>query len=307
MRVEELLHDDSGPDPVAVARVLAGRDRLRVRWRREIVASPGGVGVVVASNGAPRIAVCEPGRVIGVGPDGGLKGRFTVPPEAGVVTHGDFDGNGRPELVGFRPGGDRLVIIDAAAGRHRLVEAPATVMDMAVVPAQSDGEGDRLALATLEGLYVGAVDGDPPILVGAAGRRTGAAAPGEGGVVVALDEDRNLEWYGPDGNTTATTRGPTDGWTLIADRRTDGAGVLPPDTVATATGSILGPEDRAVAVAGPSGQLVVVEIATGRAVFRARWPGVTALAAWDLDGDGVDELLVASDGALTVLEALPSD
>jgi hypothetical protein len=49
----------------------------------------------------------------------------------------------------------------------------------------------------------------------------------------------------------------------------------------------------------------VVDIETGRVVFRARWPEVVALAATDLDGDGHDELLVASGRDLTVLERAP--
>jgi len=87
----------------------------------------------------------------------------------------------------------------------------------------------------------------------------------------------------------------------VADRESDGVGVLPAGEIVAATGSFSGTGRREVAVAGLSDQLVVVDIETGRAVFRARWPGVVALAARDLDGDGHDELLVASGRALTVL------
>jgi thiol-disulfide isomerase/thioredoxin len=303
-RVGALLDDDSSGDAVTVARVLSGKGRLRVRWTRTLPARAGGLGVVVTSDGEPGIAVSEPGRVSRIGVDGRTLGRFTVPPEAGRLVQGDFDGNGRPELVGFRTGGERLVLIDAAAGRHRLINAPATIMDAAVIRDPAEGSGARLALATLDGLFVIDVDGDAPTRVGSAGRRTGVAAA-SGERVVALDQERRLGWYDREGRTTGHVRGPADGWTLVADHEGDGVGVLPAGDVAAATGSFLGTGRRELAVAGPSDQLVVVDIETGEALFRARWPGVTALAAWDLDGNGHDELLVASGSALTVLAGVP--
>jgi len=303
-RVESLLDESSSGDAVTVARVLSGEGRLQVRWSRELTARPGGLGVVVASDGDLRIAVSEPGRVSGIGVDGRTLGKFTVPPEAGRLVQGDFDGNGRPELVGFRPGGERLVLIDAAAGRHRLIDAPATVMDVAVIHGTGEGSTSRLALATLDGLYRIDVDGDAPTRVGPAGRRTGVAAPSGRGVV-ALDQDRNVAWYDEQGKITGRSRGPADGWTLVADGESDGVGVLPAGEVAAATGSFSGTGRREVAVAGPEEQLVVVDIGTGQAVFRARWPGVVSLAARDLDGDGHDELLVASGRALSMLGRAP--
>jgi cytochrome c biogenesis protein CcmG/thiol:disulfide interchange protein DsbE len=303
-RVRSLLDESSSEDMLTVARVLSGEGRLQVRWSRELTARPGGLGVVAASDGALRIAVSEPGRVSGIGVDGRTLGKFTVPPETGRLVQGDFDGNGRPELVGFRSGGERVVLIDAAAGRHRLIDAPATVMDAAVIQGTGEGARSRLALATLDGLYLIDVDGDAPTRVGSEGRRTGVAAP-RGGGVVALDRERSVAWYDGEGTVTGRSRGPADGWTLVADAESDGVGVLPAGDVSAATGSFTGTGRREVAVAGPSDQLVVVDIETGQTVFRARWPAVVAVAAQDLDGDGHDELLVASGRALTVLERVP--
>jgi thiol-disulfide isomerase/thioredoxin len=301
-KVGALLDDDSPGEPVAVARVLSGEGRFRVRWRREIQSRASGVAVGIAPDGAPRITVAGPGRVSSLGADGRTHGRFTVPPEVGRLVGGDIDGDGRPELVGFRPGGERLVLVEASAGRHRVIDAPATVLDVAVSTQARDGGGGGLALATVDGLYRIEVDDGTATRVGEPGRRTGVAAPG-GGELVALDKDRGLTWHGDEGAPTGHARGPSDGWALVADGESAGVGVLPAGDVVSATGSFSGRGRREVAVAGPSGQLVVADIETGKTVFRARWAGVAALAAGDLDADGHDELLVAESGALTVLEA----
>jgi len=301
-RVGALLDDRAPVDSVDVATVAEGGGAFQVRWRRDLGASAGGVGVVVASDGSPRIAVAEPGRVLTIGVDGRTRGRFSVPPEAGRLVQGDLDGNGRPQLVGFRAGGDRLAIIDAVAGRHRVLDAPATVLDVAVLPGDEDGAASRLALATVDGLFVVGVDGEDALRIGTEGRRTGVAPSGKGGMA-DLDRDRTVTWYDRAGAETARSRGPVDGWTLLADPGSTGIGVLPAGSFAAATGRFLESGTREVAVAGPRDQLVLVEIATGKVRFRARWPEIRALAAWDLDDDGRDELIVASGRSLTVLES----
>jgi thiol-disulfide isomerase/thioredoxin len=301
-RVGALLEEHSTGTPVTVARVLSGAGRFRVRWRREIRSRASGLAVGVARDGTPRITVSEPGRVTSVGADGRTHGRFTVPPEVGRLVQGD--GDGRADLVGFRPGGDRLALLDPSAGRHRLIDAPATLLDVAVSPQAVDGNGTRLVVATVDGLYQVDADNGRSTPLGEPGRRTGVAATGTG-ETVALDEERGVTWYGGDGAARRRAVGPAEGWTLVADLGSEGVGVLPAGEIRVATGSFSGGGRREVAVAGPSDQLVVAETETGETVFRARWPGVTALAAGDLDADGRDELVVAEGGALTVLEASP--
>jgi thiol-disulfide isomerase/thioredoxin len=302
--VRALLEDDSGGEPVTVAHVLSGEGRLGVRWRRELRAKASGLAVVRARDETARITISEPGRVSSFGADGRTQGRITVPPEVGRLVHGDPAGDRPPVLVGFRPGGDRLALVEAAAGRHRLLDAPATVMDVAVLIDPGEEARARLVLATVDGLYSIDVDGGTTNRIGEPGRRTGVAAP-RGGELVALDADRDLTWHDAEGRATGRTPGPADGWTLVADGESAGVGVLPAGEIAAATGSFSGGGRREVAVAGPSGHLVVAEIESGETVFLARWPGVSGLAAGDLDGDGNDELIVADGGALTVLEGRP--
>jgi hypothetical protein len=65
------------------------------------------------------------------------------------------------------------------------------------------------------------------------------------------------------------------------------------------------PDDPQVAVAGEQ-YLVILDSRSGAELFRARWEGIAALAAGDLDGDGRDELAVAYDSRLVILRAADS-
>ena len=78
-------------------------------------------------------------------------------------------------------------------------------------------------------------------------------------------------------------------------------GLLPSSVKAIVVGRFFaGVEQDQVAVAG-GGQLVILTTESGAELFRARWEGVGDLAAGDLDGDGLDELLVAWGHRVAVL------
>ena len=55
-----------------------------------------------------------------------------------------------------------------------------------------------------------------------------------------------------------------------------------------------------------SPEVVVVDPATGEVAVRAAWPTVRHLAAADLDGDGLDELIVADAARLAALTGVDS-
>jgi len=71
--------------------------------------------------------------------------------------------------------------------------------------------------------------------------------------------------------------------------------------VAAVSGRFLPGDGRQLAVATYAGRLVLIDEATGAIQFEAIWPGVKELAGADLDGDGRDELLVASGRSVTAL------
>lgn len=302
-RVGQLLDDDSVADPLPIAHFLVGDDRLSVLWRRDLGFAPRGLAMLRPERGSPRIYVSEPGRIWTVGVDGRILGRFAVPPEVARIVQGDFDADGDEELVGFRSSGNRLVLIDTATGRNRVWDAPATVMDLAVVPATNGTEADRLAIATLEGLWISGIDAKQLRQVGESTRLTAVAIPGKGRMTATLGPDRGVSWFDADGGEAAGTAGPADGWRLAADRETAGVGVLPSGATAVATGSFLGAGRREIAVATDAGELMVIDLESGEIRVRTRWGGIGALLARDLDADGSDELFVADSGFLTVLRS----
>ena len=50
-----------------------------------------------------------------------------------------------------------------------------------------------------------------------------------------------------------------------------------------------------------SNRLLILSASDGDILFEADWKGISALAAGDLDGDGVDELIVGRDKSMSLL------
>lgn len=300
-RVRELLENDSIDEAIPIAEILVGAERLRVLWRREVGASARGLALIRHPDGAPRIYLSEPGRMWTLGADGRILNRFTVPPASGRLVQGDFDGDGGEELVAFRPGSEHLVLVDPEAGRHRQWDAPAPVVDVAVAPA-GGGQPDGLVLATRKGLFISGIEDAAPRRFGPPSPQTAVAVPTSGAAVVALAADDTVDWYHADG--TEAARVPAgNGWKLVTDRVAEGVAVLRLGTISAVAGNLLGSGGREVALASADGELLILDVASGETRVRARWAGITDLMVRDLDGDGVDELFVAENRALTVLQA----
>jgi len=117
-----------------------------------------------------------------------------------------------------------------------------------------------------------------------------------------LEAGRRLLWLDPSFETIAEHAVPADGWRLIAGSELNGAGVAPAAVLDVAIGRFLPGRGTLVALALASGQLIVLDPDGGTPVFRAHWDGVTHLAAGDLDGDGLDELIVAAGRQVAVLQ-----
>jgi len=300
-RVGELLADDSVGEAIPIAEMLVGAERIRVAWRREVGVSARGLALIRLPDGNPRIYLSEPGRIWTLAADGRILDRFTVPPESGRLVQGDFDGDGAEEMVAFRPGSEHLVLIDPETGRHRQWDAPAPVDDVAVAPTSGEHPAG-LVLATRSGLFISGVEDAAPRRLGPSSPQAAVVVPAAGAAAVALAVDETVGWYQADG--TAAARVPAgSGWKLVIDRVAEGVGVLRLGTIAAVAGDLLGSGGREVAVASAEGELLILDAASGETRVRARWPGITDLMVRDLDGDGVDELFVAENRALTVLEA----
>ena len=97
---------------------------------------------------------------------------------------------------------------------------------------------------------------------------------------------------------------PGDAWALFSGPgNPPGIGIAPSQVASAVVGKFLGGDAQQTAVATRGGQLVIVDLATGTQLYRARWDSISDLAAGDLDRDGRDELVVAAGNRLAVLSA----
>jgi hypothetical protein len=220
-----------------------------------------------------------------LGADGGRLG-------AGVAV-ADLDGDGRPEALGGEPG-------HGAGGRVCAWEAP---LASAPTTAACDGELSGAAGAELgSGLGVGDVDGDghDDLLMGAVG--LSSSASGAGGAYLR---------FGP---VSAGAVGASGDAILVHDGAGDGVG-----GVAAVVPDLGGDGLPDVVLAGPEAEdtlalqgavFVHRQPASGSAsvdgAARARiWGDAagdrlgTGLAAGDIDGDGLGDLILGAPGALT--------
>jgi hypothetical protein len=134
-----------------------------------------------------------------------------------------------------------------------------------------------------------------------------ALLPGNPPTIVTLDERRTVRWSDPSGSLISRAQAPTYAWRLIPDPPSGrGVGVSPPEVVARAVGDFFGDGRRAVAVATGSGQLAILDLAGGEVRVRLEWDRVADLLAHDVDGDGRDELIVASARALVTVDLGPT-
>lgn len=303
-RARALLGADSEAAPVHLGEVLAGAGTLVVSWLRELDGPVGGLAVVPVPGSRPRIAAVSGGAVIALEADGRIVGRFAVPSATGRLRRADLDGDGHAELVGFRPGGGALVFIDLRDGKAVARPSPAPVLDVNLQPAAPPSRpSGTVALATTGGLYLAGASGADPRLVAGTGETEAVDGAGEG-TLAALGADGMVRWIGPDGRITGSLEAPPGAFRLVAGPSpSEGAGTAPAAVAAVATGRFIGAGGRQVAAITSSGFLDVVRLDTGAVVFRARWPDLREAIAGDLDGDGRDELVVASGRAIAVLRA----
>jgi thiol-disulfide isomerase/thioredoxin len=301
--VEVLLGDDPEGAPEPVAELLAGEGRLIGKWKRELPAPVTGIAVVESEDGSSRIAAATLGGLVVLADDGRILGQIELPGGAGRLTQGDVDADGRTELLGFRAGRASVVVVEVDSGDSWTWQAPASLMDLDFVPSWGDGKTPRLAAATVNGLYLADLrQGSVPTALDRGFVRAVRSYGGAGSSGLVYLSEGRIRWLDSEGKTRTEHALPAESWRIVAvPRDADRAGVLPPDTAAAIEGSFTSPAARQVAVAMASGQLVVLSSEEPSTAFRADWPAIRELAAADLDGDGLDELIVASGRSLTVL------
>lgn len=281
----ELLAEEPLP-PEHLADVVDGAHWLDARWSR--VVGTALTGLAVAHGGTGAVLAASGWDLFEFGPDGTLLGRRRVGPGVERLALSQ----GGPSAFGYRSAGRRVTEIPLAGAAVESWESRANVLDLLV---ERTDEQTTLLLATVEGVERVRVGGsrigggDPAGVVWglAAGPRGAIALEGEGG----------LRWLDAALETVRLVEVPRGSRVLVSAAGAGGVGVAPSVLEAWAAGSF----DRGSVAAAAGGELIVFDLASGRERFRARWPGITALAAADLDRDGRDELFVASGKRLTAL------
>jgi hypothetical protein len=127
-----------------------------------------------------------------------------------------------------------------------------------------------------------------------------SVAFGSTGAVLTLGEDGTIGTL--DGASPAWKNKGAAGAHLLAVRN-EGVVLGPQAVMAAVSGRFLPGDGRQLAVATYTGHVALVDEASGRVVFDASWAGVHDLGVTDLDGDGIDELLVSAGRSIVALGA----
>jgi hypothetical protein len=277
-----------GEDAVAV---LHGRGGRALASPRRVAAGSGPRAVIAAPlAGAPALVTANAdGTVTVLGADGPAT---TVAVGAGPqgLTGADVDGDGRLDVVVALADEDALQVLlgDGAGGLRAGPRHPVGAAPGAVVAADLDGDGKTdVAAAEALGDGVSVLWGDG---TGGVRARIGLATAAQPEALVLLSEGTGPPVLGVMSRATSTVQrlDPRDG-TLRATA-----------TAAWATAVAPGPDGTLLYV-GAGGEVATLLPGEGLRLA-TRWVGPAAAKVWpvDLDGDGVDELLVAGDGGLAL-------
>jgi thiol-disulfide isomerase/thioredoxin len=277
--VDELLTPQGKDSGRSIADVFTGQDRLRVLWQRDLQGRTDGViGLPAGHASGVRAVASAGGALTSLAGDGSTVQRRAVASWAGRILDLGAGDDGSPRVVAFRPGGTTLGVVSVPSGEARELTVPAPIFD-ATIAADA-----RIAVATQAGAIV--LD-----LTGSAARPlAGTETVRDVAGALALRADGSIGTLDPPSAWPAKIE--RAGRLLVA--RDDGAAAGPETMVASAFGRFLPGERRQLAVATYDGRVLLLDAEAGEIVFDASWPDVHDLSAVDLDGDGHDELLVAS-------------
>jgi len=244
------------------------------------------------------------------GSDGTTSREWVGDRTAGHVRLAPAQGAAGWTAAAFRPGAKQIVLL-REGGEPRISDLGAPVFDLLWLPPRYRAAGRLIAAGTLEGLVlldeVGSVTARPEGF-GAVAALVAAGPESQEQQLVVLESAGRVSWVDPTFAVVRSVRAPHQPWRLAADA-IGGVGAASDEAVALAQGRLAPDRSAAVAFATRSGRLCIASLADGRVLFEATWPGIDALAAGDVDGDGTDELVVAagkSFGVLDVARLTPS-
>lgn len=299
------LLTEQGPPSRQVAEVLFGGDLFEIAWQRPAQASVEGLAVLPRNSEAAGLLVSAARSLALYGDEGQTLDSWVMPAPIGQLRASPAAEDGRVEVLGFRAGSSALVSIDLPSGDQRQWSSPSPVFDAALLgPPGPEDEADLL-LATLTGVDLRSGGSEPlgaveTIRSGASGvlSPTGDSA----GATAVLEFGGRVTWMDSELASPRHAQAPPESWVLMRGAGpAEEVGVAPAGVRAAVSGRFLDRPGSQAALATDSGQLVLVDLLTGETLFRARWDGISALAAGDLLGDDRDELVVASGTEFGVL------
>jgi len=295
--VESLIEETPAPGP-EIAEVLAGHGRVEVAWSRTAAANVRGLVVAPAAGSRAAVVLAASGWEVtgfdGRGKDLGLQ---RVARGVDFLRLHDVARDPR-SLVGFRPAGRRVVPFVFGGEIGEAWESPAPIFDLCVEAAAGEAP-PTLLLATLSGLH--RVDPEGGTLASRVDLGRVVQVERAGGGPIVLGVAGRLIWLDADLNPIRERQvAEAAGMLMVPPGRGAGVGVASASVDAVAVGAFLADGPVQVALVANE-QLIVLDADSGRERFRARWPGIAALAAGDLDGDGRDELVVGAGKRVTVL------
>ena len=300
-KVDEVLAGDANGLNHPVAKVITGAGKLRGLWARDL---PGNVeGLVAMPPGAPngaRAWVSAANMLIPLTADGETMAAAASTMVAGKLLDFGLNAEGSREIAAYRPGGTSIGIFSIMSGTERRVSLAQAISD-AAVGTQATGDRRHLAVLTAGGVSVsgGMGSGSRP-LDGTASVRAVAGSPGRG--VLALRDDGAITFLDAGG---AAWPNKAEGAERILAALDEGVFAGPRTAIAAVVGRFLPGDGRQLAVGTYAGHLALLDVASGKVLFDAVWPDLHDLAATDLDGDGLDDLIVGAGRSVVALGAAP--
>jgi thiol-disulfide isomerase/thioredoxin len=305
------LLDEERPPARRLAQVIAGAGTLEVAWMREASASVEAVIVEPRGAAIPGVLTTAGRAMILYGKDGETVTERTGPVSVSRLVRAPLDEPGAAALLGYRPGSPSMMLLPSVTGAPKKWTLDDPVFDAGLRSAPTgEDEGYGVIVATLDGLLGAGRPGQQAATLEAAeGGASGVRylGGGEKGEWAVLGLGGRLIRTDGRGRPIASQDVNRGDWVLVGGSTADsGLGTAPAGLRAFAAGRFLPGGEEQVALATAGGQLLLLDVASGEPRFRARWPGISGLAAGDLFGDSRDELFVIEGKRVVALGATGS-